>query len=324
MKLQISLLLAAASITGCAGSQGKQTANGSTTPETAPTAVFNADSAYAYVQRQCDFGPRVPNSEAHRECGDWMAAELRSRGANVTEQRMKLKAFDGTMLDARNIIAEFYPEKERRVLLLAHWDCRPWADNDPNPDNHRKPVDGANDGASGTGVLLEMARLLQSHEPSIGVDILLVDAEDWGETDGDESSWALGTQHWLQYPHRKGYAMPEYGILLDMVGTENPCFAMEATSMYYAPDIMSKVWNTASALGYGHIFQGREAGAIIDDHLFINETRGIPTIDIIHYETSSGTGFFPHWHTRMDNMDNISAHTLKIVGDVVLAVVYGE
>ena len=321
MKLQISLLLAAASITGCAGSQGKQTANGSTTPETAPTAVFNADSAYAYVQRQCDFGPRVPNSEAHRECGDWMAAELRSRGANVTEQRMKLKAFDGTMLDARNIIAEFYPEKERRVLLLAHWDCRPWADNDPNPDNHRKPVDGANDGASGTGVLLEMARLLQSHEPSIGVDILLVDAEDWGETEGDESSWALGTQYWLQYPHRKGYAMPEYGILLDMVGNADASFKKDFFSLRFASSIVEKIWKTAEQLGYSSKFPDTEGGAITDDHLFVNAA-GIPCVDIIDQRTDSQSGFFPQWHTTDDKMTHIDRSTLKAVGQTVATLLF--
>lgn len=314
-------MLAAASITGCAGSQGKQSGNSTTAPETAPTVVFNADSAYAYVQRQCDFGPRVPNSEAHRECGDWMAAELRSRGANVTEQRMKLKAFDGTTLDARNIIAEFYPEKERRVLLLAHWDCRPWADNDPNPDNHRHPVDGANDGASGTGVLLEMARLLQSHEPSIGVDILLVDAEDWGETDGDESSWALGTQYWLQYPHRKSYAMPEYGILLDMVGNADASFKKEYFSLRFAPSIVEKIWKTAEQLGYSSKFPDTEGGAITDDHLFVNAA-GIPCVDIIDQRTDSQTGFFPQWHTTDDKMTHIDRSTLKAVGQTVATLLF--
>lgn len=314
-------MLAAASITGCAGSQGKQSGNSTTAPETAPTAVFNADSAYAYVQRQCDFGPRVPNSEAHRKCGDWMAAELRSRGANVTEQRMKLKAFDGTTLDARNIIAEFYPEKERRVLLLAHWDCRPWADNDPNPNNHRKPVDGANDGASGTGVLLEMARLLQSHEPSIGVDILLVDAEDWGETEGDESSWALGTQYWLQYPHRKSYAMPEYGILLDMVGNADASFKKEYFSLRFASSIVEKIWKTAEQLGYSSKFPDTEGGAITDDHLFVNAA-GIPCVDIIDQRTDTQTGFFPQWHTTDDKMTHIDRSTLKAVGQTVATLLF--
>lgn len=314
-------MFAAASITGCAGSQGKQSGNSTTAPETAPTAVFNADSAYAYVQRQCDFGPRVPNSEAHRKCGDWIAAELRSRGANVTEQRMKLKAFDGTTLDARNIIAEFYPEKERRVLLLAHWDCRPWADNDPNPDNHRKPVDGANDGASGTGVLLEMARLLQSHEPSIGVDILLVDAEDWGETEGDESSWALGTQYWLQYPHRKSYAMPEYGILLDMVGNADASFKKEYFSLRFASSIVEKIWKTAEQLGYSSKFPDTEGGAITDDHLFVNAA-GIPCVDIIDQRTDTQTGFFPQWHTTDDKMTHIDRSTLKAVGQTVATLLF--
>ena len=331
--LSISILAFGLFLSSCQNKNGKGNQNAKTVPAysaPAPKApVCNADSAYRFAAEQVAFGPRIPNSEAQRQCARYLHDKLASYGADVQTQEFQARRRDGETLDGYNIIASFNPAATRRILLCAHWDSRPYADHDPSPQSRHQAIDGANDGASGTAVLLEVARTMQHSLPEVGVDIILFDLEDSGKPEwepnryGDEYTWALGSQYWAENPHIPGYNAL-YGILLDMVGTENPCFAMEATSMYYAPDIMSKVWNTASALGYGHIFQGREAGAIIDDHLFINETRGIPTIDIIHYETSSGTGFFPHWHTRMDNMDNISAHTLKIVGDVVLAVVYGE
>ena len=221
-------------VAGCAGKTAGNTAQ--QTADEAKEITFDADSAYSFVARQCAFGERVPNTDAHSECGDWIALRLRQCGATVTEQRADLKAFDGTLLHARNIVGEFYPEKKRRVLLVAHWDCRPWADSDPNPDNRRKPVMGANDGASGVGVLLEMARLLKNNEPAVGIDILLVDAEDWGDDNGDNpDSWALGAQHWVRTPHREGYTRPEYAILLDMVGDANATFLREYFSQQYAP-----------------------------------------------------------------------------------------
>lgn len=302
------------------------------TENTRPTPkapVCHADSAYRFAAKQVAFGPRIPNSEAQRQCARYLHEKLSSYGADVQTQKFQARRWDGQMLDGYNIIASFNPDKTQRILLCAHWDSRPYADHDPDPQARRDAIDGANDGASGTAVLLEVARVMRQALPEVGVDIILFDLEDSGKPEweanqyGDEFTWALGSQYWANNPHIPGYNAL-YGILLDMVGTPRPCFAMEATSMYYAPDIMAKVWNTAAKLGYSHAFQSREAGAIIDDHLFINDILGIPTIDIIHYEMQSGSGFFPHWHTKQDNMDNISAETLKMVGDVVLAVVYGE
>lgn len=287
----------------------------------------NADSAFAFVKAQLEFGPRVPNSPAQKECAAYLAEQLERFGAQVQEQRFQAKRWDGKLLEGYNIIASINPEKTRRILLCAHWDSRPYADNETDSQSHNTPIDGANDGASGAGVLLELARVMQQRPPKTGIDIILFDLEDSGkpqwapDAHGDEYTWALGSQYWSNNPHIPGYSAL-YGILLDMVGTHNPCFTMEATSMYYAQDIMHKVWGKASAMGYGNIFQSRRTGALIDDHLFINEITGIPTIDIIHYEQQSPTGFFPHWHTREDNLENLSAETLKIVGDVVLAVIY--
>lgn len=273
---------------------------------------FSADSAYANVKRQVDFGPRMPGSAAHRECGDWLASRLRALGGEVTEQTAELTAFDGTRLPMRNIFARFNPKEGNRILLLAHWDTRPWADNDPDSSKHKTPIDGANDGASGTGVLLELARLAADGKISAGLDILLCDAEDWG-TEGDDDSWAMGARYFAEHPPVKGY-MPRAAILLDMVGAEGATFMREYFSQQANPALADAIWATASRLGYGDMFVNRMGSAINDDHVELIKG-GIPAIDIIDYR--DGEGFFSGWHTTGDNMDCISKETLGAVGAVM-------
>lgn len=282
---------------------------------TAPLVNFDADSAYSYVARQLAFGPRVPNTEAHRQAGDWIASELRRHGASVTEQTMKLKAFDGTVLDSRNIFAQFNPEARQRILLLAHWDSRPWADEDPDPAKRHLPVDGANDGASGVAVLLEIARQLNHVNPGKGIDILMADAEDWGE-DGNDDSWAMGTRYFATNPPVKGYS-PDFAILLDMVGGENATFCREYFSEKAAPQVAEKLWSTANRLGYGNIFLNRMGSAVLDDHVELIKA-GIPAIDIIEYHPGEESGFNSRWHTTSDNLEGISTETLKGVGDTLI------
>ena len=322
--LFFTILLTVIMLGSCSSTQKSKSKTSETSEATTIKIEFNADSAYAFVKRQCDFGPRVPNSDAHRRCGDYFINAFTEYGANVIVQSPKLTAYDGTILNARNIIAEFAPEKKRRMLLLAHWDCRPWADSDPNPANHKKPVMGANDGASGVGVLLELARLFAHKMPEIGVDIMLADAEDWGDnsgtsTDADET-WALGTQYWVANPHRMGYR-PIFGILLDMVGAEGSRFSREYFSMNYAPAVVKEVWDMAARSGYGNYFISTNGGAITDDHVFINRA-GIPTIDIIAMDSHSENGFFPQWHTADDTMEHISKETLKAVGQTLTNLIY--
>ena len=276
---------------------------------------FNADSAYSYLARQVNFGPRVPNTEAHRNTGNGLIAELRRHGAEVTEQKMNLKAFDGTDLDARNIFAQFNPGEKERILLLAHWDSRPWADKDPDSSKRMLPVDGANDGASGVAVLLEIARQLSISGINKGIDILFVDAEDWG-TDGDDTSWALGTRYFAENPPLKGYS-PQYAILLDMVGGEGATFCREYFSERSAPQLAEQMWQTAARLGYGDIFFNRMGTAVMDDHVELIKA-GIPAIDIIEYHPESPSGFNPRWHTSSDNLEGISRNTLKAVGSTLL------
>ncbi|RHJ86464.1 M28 family peptidase [Parabacteroides sp. AM08-6] len=291
------------------------------------TPVFDADSAYTYVARQVAFGPRVPNTESHKNCGDYLASELTRFGAKVYQQEATLTAYDGTKLEARNIIGSYNPDNKKRILLFAHWDTRPYSDEDPNPDNYKKPIDGADDGASGVGALLEIARQINLKNPGIGIDIIFFDAEDYGvpgfardKYNDTSESWCLGTQFWAKNPHIPNYRA-EFGILLDMVGAKNAVFYKEFTSMRYAARYVDEIWETARNLGYGKYFINANGGGVTDDHEFVIKGLGIPCLDIINYDEN---GFGDHWHTQNDNMDNISRETLKAVGQTVLEVVYNR
>jgi hypothetical protein len=304
------------------------------TEETKPTQektmespAFDGDSAYAFVAAQVAFGPRVPGTKAHNDCAKWMTEKLKSYCKNVIEQPFKARLWDGKTVNGKNIIASFNPDNKVRIFLSAHWDSRPYADHDADAKNHKTPIDGANDGASGVGVLIEMARQMSIKNPAIGVDIVLFDVEDWGEPQDaqseQEDNWCLGSQYWARNPHVQGYK-PRFGILLDMVGAANAEFAKEGTSMYYAPDVMNKVWDIAGKLGFGSSFVARNSNGITDDHLYINKIASIPTIDIIQHDPSTQSGFNKHWHTINDNISNINKETLAVVGKVCLAVVYQE
>ena len=292
--------------------------------------AFQKDSAYAYVTQQVAFGPRVPNSEAHRRTGDWLIQELSRHGAEVTVQSGRVQAYDGTWLDIRNIIGSYRPQAQERILLYAHWDTRPFADKDTV--RTREPILGANDGGSGVGVLLEIARLLQSQPARVGVDIIFFDAEDYGRPEWDRLSadaqsyreWCLGSQFWAQQPHRFGYRA-KYGILLDMVGGKNAVFNKEGTSMEYAPQVVEKIWSSARTLGYGQLFQPEITPQTVDDNLFVSELAGIPSANIVHYELQvRAMGYGAFHHTHQDNMDIIDATTLEAVGRVVADVVWNE
>jgi len=289
---------------------------------------FSADSAYTYVQKQVDFGPRVPGTKAHNACADWLVKEFESYSDTVIVQTFRARTYDEITRNGKNIIASFGPEKKKRVLLMSHWDSRPFADHDPDPANHRTPIDAANDGASGVGILLEMARQFSQQQPEVGVDIVLFDLEDWGPpTDlnlSKEEYWGLGAQYWSKNPHVYSYDA-SFGILLDMVGGKDPVFPKEYYSRQYARYVVDLVWYTALNLGYGDTFVNRDGGGTTDDHVFVNRIANIPSIDIIHLDPkSSNHSFFEHWHTVSDNMDQIDKNTLGIVGQVLMAVVYNE
>ncbi|MDR0573732.1 MAG: M28 family peptidase [Tannerella sp.] len=289
--------------------------------------VFNADSAYSYIAGQVAFGPRVPNSEAHKTCAAYLASELERHGFRVFIQEATLTAYNGDQLDARNIIGVFDPDKSRRILLFAHWDTRPYADHDANEANRRKPIDGADDGGSGVGVLLEIARQIGKKAPEAGIDIIFFDAEDYGTPEFiDEykpDTWCLGSQFWAKNPHIPNYKA-EYGILFDMVGAKGATFYKEQTSVRYAGQYVEKVWAAARNLGYGKYFINATGRAFIDDHQYVIEGRRIPCFDIINCDPESISGFGYYWHTLNDTMDNIDRETLKAVGQTALEVIYND
>lgn len=311
-------------VAGLAACQNARNRKPATSEASVPT--FNADSAYTFVQTQVDFGPRVPATETHAACADYLTAVLARFGAQVQVQQGEMPIYSGEKKPLKNIIGRFNPEANRRILLCSHWDSRPFADHDPNPANHRKPIAGANDGASGVGVLLEVARHLSANSPAVGVDIVFFDLEDWGAPEfytGAEraDAWCLGSQFWAAEAKRSGYSA-ECGILLDMVGAAGAQFYREQFSAYFAGSVQNEVWHTAQSLGFGHLFVDARGGAITDDHYYVNTVAGVPCIDIIQYNPYGTTGFADYWHTMADDMRHIDRRTLYMVGQTLLQVIY--
>jgi len=298
----------------------KNNGNGKTTPIQLDAPEFNADSAYVYIQKQVDFGPRVPGSDAHKTTADWLTAKLSSFTDSAFVQEANTTLYDGTPIPIYNIIAQFNPEKSDRVLLSAHWDTRRVAEKDLDPNKKNEPIDGANDGGSGVGVLIEIARQLQATNTDLGVDIILFDAEDNGiSSTQEQDTWCLGAQHWAQNPHVENYKA-KYGILLDMVGADNAIFKYEMQAYQKAAPLYLKTWNMAHNFGHADRFLKAAGGAITDDHVYVMQYRNFPMIDIIDYDPQRKTGFGEYHHTHQDNMDVISKSTLKAVGETVLGV----
>jgi len=331
MKYNYLLILSLFLITTAFSCKGTKDVNGNNDADTTALVEiqFNEDSAYAYCAKQCDFGPRTMNSKAHEECKTWIAEKFREHGMEVVEQNAELIGYDGTTLNSTNIIAQYNPEAADRIIICAHWDARPWADNDPDENNYKKAIDAANDGASGVGVMLELARILQKDSLKFGIDFICFDAEDWGlpewEEDfqgNSEETWALGAQYWSKNTHKKDYKA-NFGILLDMVGGAGAQFYYEKFSKMSAPSVIDHVWSAAHKAGYSSFFPMSDGGYITDDHKPIIDNLGIPCIDIIpYYPNCEQSSFGPTWHTVNDNMQNISKETLKAVGQTLVQLLY--
>jgi glutaminyl-peptide cyclotransferase len=282
--------------------------------------AFNADSAFYFVKKQVDFGPRVPNTPSHLKCAAWLSKEMKRYGLTVIEQKFQAKHFKGETYNGINIIGQYKPDNPRRIMLAAHWDSRFQADKDTRDQN--KPIDGADDGGSGVGVLLELARTLAANPIDIGVDIVLFDAEDQGEDGGVETTWCLGSQYWASNRHKPGYS-PYYAILLDMVGAKGALFQKESTSMQVAPETVNKVWKIAAELGYSNLFVNAPGPGIVDDHLFVIKGAGIPMIDIVSMPGGPEHLFGDYHHKHSDNLSIIDKNVLKAVGQTMTAFVYG-
>lgn len=284
--------------------------------------VFNADSAYHYIEKQLDFGIRVPGTPSHKACKEWFVKKFESFGADVIAQDFMADIYTGEKWASSNIIAQFNPEMTNRVILSAHWDSRFIAEQDPDANKKDKPIPGADDGGSGVGVLIEIARVIQQNPIDLGIDIILWDAEDQGENGGNNStSWCLGSQYWSRNKHKKGYKA-KYGINLDMVGAANPRFCQDEDSRVYAGPVLEKIWRLGQNMGYSDMFVNDKTSGLLDDHSFINRMAKIPMIDIINQP--DGKGFVKHWHTHSDDISAINKRSLRIVGQVVTAAIYKE
>jgi hypothetical protein len=286
-----------------------------------PAPEFNPDSAYAYVKAQVDFGPRVPGTDAHAKCAAFLSAKLKSFGFDVIiPGGQTVKTYDGRQFALKNIIASFKPELQSRVMICSHWDTRPITESDTRDKD--KPGDGANDGASGVGVALEIARQVGLSHPTVGVDIIYFDVEDYGDN-GNEDTWCLGSKYWATNLHKRDY-VANFGVLLDMVGGPDAAFVKEGYSAQIAPQVVDKVWKAAGDLGYGAYFLPQTVRFVgADDHVPVNEQAHIPCIDIIQYNKATG-GFPDYHHTHKDNMSAIDKNTLKAVGQTLLQVIYNE
>lgn len=293
--------------------------------------VFNADSAMVFCNAQCEFGPRTMNSEAHQKCLQWIVDKFTGYGLDVEKQAADLTGWDNTVLHSTNIIAHFNTAAERKILICAHWDSRPWADNDPDSTNWHKPVLAANDGASGVAVMLELARILQNPDtigpPSVGIDFVCFDAEDYGTPQwggnvlhDTSNTWALGSQYFAKNLKQKY----DYAILLDMVGGQGSHFYREGYSLGNAPQIVDKVWSRAADVGFSNYFVSDNGGYITDDHKPLIDA-GVPAIDIVPYfPDCEQSSFGPTWHTVNDDIAHLDANVLKAVGQTLVQVIYSE
>ena len=329
-------LTACLSLASCGG-QTKGKASTADTIALAPCPSFSADSAMAYVAAQCAFGPRVPGTAAHDSCADWIARRFADNGAYVINHTTTVKGYDATLLPCRNIMARINPTATPRILITAHYDSRAWADNDPDPANHRQPVMAANDGASGIAVMLEMARTITNTHTAAAntpqapaIDFVCFDVEDQGHPQWDESYddeadeagfWCLGSRAWAEEAFSRGYTA-RFAINLDMVGGRGARFCREGYSQRHAPTIVDLVWRTAAALGHAHLFADATGGYVMDDHVPVMQLAGIPAIDIIPNVEGQRSSFGDTWHTAADTPDAIDPAVLAAVGQTVLATIY--
>jgi len=273
------------------------------------TPPFDAGRAFGHLERQVAFGPRVPGTKAHDTAAEWIESTLREYTASVRRQPFS-GTFGGVEADMENIVASFYPDKGERILLCAHWDSRHHADRDPDPANHTEPVPGANDGASGVAVLLEIAAVLSEHEPPVGVDLAFFDGEDGGSY-GDTTTWLLGSRYFADA--MPASYRPKYALLLDMIGDRDLALSRDINSMFAAPALWERVESACAALGIP--IQPGEMD-ITDDHIPLIR-RGIPAVDLIDFE-------YPWWHTAADTPDKCSPESLHAIGRLVLTIVYGD
>ena len=278
---------------------------------------FDGEAAYRYAGVQVSFGPRIPGTPGWQKGGDWIVAQMRARADTVIEQRWTHKLSNGDSIPLRNILARFRPAATDRVLYLTHWDTRPVADNDPDPANRTKPILGANDGASGVGLFVALGDLLKKTPPNVGVDLLFVDGEDYGTFGPPDVDVLMGSTYFASHLPSPGY-QPIFGVLFDMIGDKDLNIYQEQNSVARAPEVVTRVWQAASSLGYSQYFIPEPKYAVTDDHIPLLQA-GLRVIDVI--DIDYGPANHSYHHTLADTMDKISAKSLGIVGDVAASLV---
>ena len=296
-----------------------------------PKTAFDGQAALAYAKAQVDFGPRPPGSPAHDKAGDWIFAEMKKRTDSVSDQRWTQTTAKGVQLPLRNILARFNPAATQRVLYITHWDTRPTADDDLNFGNKTQPILGANDAASGVGLFVALADVFKKTPPSVGVDLLFVDGEDWGGFDSDSAGnypdALFGSQYFANHLPTPDYK-PLFGVLFDMIGDADLQIYQEANSSQMAPEVVSRVWQAAADLGYDDYFIKEGGQAITDDHMPLLK-KGLHVIDVLDIQygplpSNHNSGTLPtvnYHHTLQDTFDKISAKSLQVVGDVAVTLV---
>ena len=298
-------LLAATLLAACPGE-----GDGDQPAQEGPRTSFSGQRAYEYVQAQLAFGPRVPGTEGHRKAADWMVERLRASADTVLVQAWTHTTVEGKRLEMRNIFARFNPQASQRILYLAHWDTRPVADSETDSAKRLLPIPGANDGGSGVGLLLALADALKAKRPGVGVDILLVDGEDYGDFDRNEDVF-IGSKYFAANLPTPDYR-PMYGVLWDMVGDRDLQIYQEQNSVSAAPEVVARVWREAEYLGYGRVFLPQVKHAVNDDHIPLIRA-GLRVIDVIDFD------YRDHHHRLSDDITQVSAASLQVVGDVAMS-----
>ena len=292
-------------------------------PKRAKTA-FVGDSALSYARQQVAFGPRVPGTAQAQKAGDWIVQMMKARADTVVEQRWTHTTVDGKQLPLRNILARYKPNAPQRILYITHWDTRPTADQDPVIGNRGDPIPGANDGAAGVGLFIALGDALKKTPPSVGVDLLFVDGEDYGKSfDAPYKDVLLGSQYFAEHLPSPDYR-PIFGVLWDMIGDAQLNILQEGNSVRQAPEVVSRVWQKAADLGYDNVFLPRSGYDVTDDHVPLLN-KGLRVIDVIDLDYgplgSDGVSNPNYHHTMQDTMDKISAKSLQTVGDVALGLI---
>jgi hypothetical protein len=305
-------VIAAVAVAGVACGGDAKSGNAAANTRPARATAFSGSDAYGYAKAHFEFGPRVPGTPAAKKAGDWIIAQMRQRADTVIVQSWTHTTADGKKLPMRNILARFRPELAERVLYVTHWDSRPIAESASTEVERKMPVPGANDGASGVGMFIALGDVLKQQQPTVGVDLLFVDGEDYGEFGPPEVDVLIGSKYFATHLPSPDYK-PLYGVVWDMIGDADLRIPYETHSFQRAPEVVAKVWQTAADLGYGNVFVQESGGPVTDDHVPLLNA-GLRVIDVIDLT-------FPAHHTPQDTMDKISANSLRIVGDVATALV---